>query len=111
MADKLFVDPEGLRTSAVQVQSHSDDLAVGHTAAHARVSAASGGWSGQPAQSLNAWATKLKTQSAALVAKLDDHSQQMHTAVRTFTSTEEHRAGELTKIGQAADAVSPASSA
>ncbi|MCV7225880.1 WXG100 family type VII secretion target [Mycolicibacterium komossense] len=111
MADKLFVDPEGLRTSAVQVQSHSDDLAIGHTTANTRVSSASGGWSGQSAQSLNAWATKLKTQSAALVTKIDNHSRQMHTAVHTFTSTEEQRANELTKIGQVADAVQPPSSA
>lgn len=111
MADKLYVDPEGLRTSAVKVQSHSDDLSAGHTTAHTRVSAASGGWSGQSAQSLNAWAAKLKTQSAALVTKLDDHSQQMHTAVHAFTSTEEQRANELAKIGQAADAVQAPSSA
>jgi WXG100 family type VII secretion target len=107
MADKLFVDPEGLRSSAVQVQGHSDDLAVGHTIANTRVSSANGGWSGQSAQSLSSWAAKLKDQSAALVTKIDEHSKQMHTAVATFMSTEELRADELAKIGQAADAVQP----
>jgi WXG100 family type VII secretion target len=105
MAEKLFVDPEGLHSSAVQVQGHSDNLSTGHSNADRQLSSAGAGWAGQSAQSLSTWAEKLKVQSTALVSRMDDHSQQMHTAVRTFTESEEKRAQQLAKVGEAADAV------
>lgn len=98
MADKLFVDVEGLRTSAVQVQGHSDGLSASQTTAGRRVSSASGGWTGQSARSLSQFADKLKAQSAALVNRLDDHSQQMHCAAGTFKTSEGRRAQELAQV-------------
>ncbi|BBY58086.1 WXG100 family type VII secretion target [Mycolicibacterium sarraceniae] len=98
MPDKLSVNVEGVDASATQVQGHGDDFAAGHSAAATRIWAAHGGWAGQSAQSLGAWAATLGKRAEALVTNVDDHGQHLHTTARTFAVTEERRADKLADV-------------
>ena len=104
MAHKLSVDLEALSASAARVQGHGDDLAVGHATTDTRVSAASGGWAGQSAAALAVWAAQLKTQSTALVDRMGDHSQHMHSAVQWYGTNEQDRAHDMAEVDRAVQA-------
>jgi uncharacterized protein YukE len=98
MVDKLAVYLDGLSTSAAKVQGHGDDLAISHTNTDTRMSAASGGWTGQSSVALTVWAAKLKTQSTALVDRMGSQSQHMHSAVDKYGTNEEQRAHDFANV-------------
>ena len=104
MGGKLHVDFEGLSASATRVQGHGDDLAVGHMTTDTRVSAAGGGWTGQSAEALAAWAAKLKSRSTILVDRLGNHSQHMHAAVERYGNNERDRVQDMADIDRAGQA-------
>lgn len=101
MADRLSVDREALSSSATQVQGHGDDLAVGHTATTRAVAAAGGGWAGESSSALAAWSARFADRSGAIVDRIGEHSQHMHSAVHRYSTNEQQRAAEMNDVDDA----------
>jgi uncharacterized protein YukE len=88
MAMSLRVNLEHLATSAAQVTGHGDDLAMSHLSADNRIAAAQAGWAGRSAEALARRASLWTAKSAALVTRIGEHANDMHTAGQAFGAVE-----------------------
>lgn len=91
----LRVSIEDLAASGTAVTGHGEDLAVAHCAADARIDAARAGWQGQSAAALTAKAAQWTSVSTALLARLSDHAQALHTSAAEFWEHEQRSAQAL----------------
>ena len=101
----LRVNVEDVVGSAVHVTGQGEDLAIGHLASDNKMETAQSGWQGTSALALAAKVAEWQPKSKALLARMADHAQGLHTAASTFASSEQERGQALGRIGEAADAV------
>ena len=93
-----FADLEDLVASAVAVTGHGEDLATRHQAADSRIDAAAPGWTGRSAAALHARAARWAEVSTALVTRIGEHAQDLHTCAVVYRCTEEDRASLLSNL-------------
>lgn len=101
----LRVNIEDMVGSAVYVSGQGEDLAMGHLASDNKMESAQAGWQGISAAALSAKLASWHPKSQALLTRVADHAQGLHTAAQTFQETEVERARVLRRVGAAADAI------
>jgi WXG100 family type VII secretion target len=94
----LRVNVEDMVDSAMHVNNQGETLAAEHASTDARIDSAQAGWQGASAPAMSARSTKWMQNSSALLARMSDHSQGLHTAASTFASTEEQRGDTLRAV-------------
>lgn len=101
----LKVNVEDLFSSGLSVTNHGEDVAAKHAAADSRVEAASSGWQGQSAAAMAAKSATWMETTSALLTRMSDHAQGLHTSAHGFNEMELRNSQALEAPGQAADAV------
>ncbi|MCI4675630.1 WXG100 family type VII secretion target [Candidatus Mycolicibacterium alkanivorans] len=101
----LRANPQDLLAAGVVVTGHGEDVAAKHAAADNRVEAAQSGWQGQSAVAMVAKSQAWAATTTALLTRLSDHAQGLHTTAQCFHEMETANARALGAVGQAADAV------
>jgi WXG100 family type VII secretion target len=94
----LQVNIEELAAAGVAVTGHGEDVAVAHTAADGRIDAAQAGWQGRSAAALAAKTAQWAADSRAMLARLSDHAQGLHTAATEFWAHEQRSAQALNSL-------------
>jgi uncharacterized protein YukE len=84
----LRVNLEHLATSVAQVTGHGEDLAISHLAADNRIAAAQAGWAGRSAEALAHRASQWAANSTALVSRIGEYANSLHTAGLAFAAME-----------------------
>jgi uncharacterized protein YukE len=101
----LKVSIEDLVASGVAVTGHGEDVAMKHCTADTRIETAHGGWQGRSAASLTLRMAAWSTTTTALLTRLSDHAQSLHTCAQEFCAMEEHHAEALKEPGRQADSI------
>jgi hypothetical protein len=101
----LRVVVEDLVTSGVTVTGHGEAVAVKHSAADARIEAAAGGWLGLSAAAMLTRSGEWAATTTALVARLGDHAQGLHTSAHCFFEMDSDNGQSLAAPGQGADSI------
>jgi uncharacterized protein YukE len=101
----LKVNINDLVASGLAVAGHGEDVAVKHCSADTRIETAQGGWQGRSAASLTLRMTAWSTTTTALLTRLSDHAQGLHTCAQEFCAMEERHAEALKEPGQQADSI------
>lgn len=101
----LNVNIDDLVASGVAVTGHGEEVATKHCAADSRMERARGGWQGQSAASMSLRMTAWSATTTALLTRLSDHAQGLHTCAQQFWSMEERHADALKVPGQQADTI------
>jgi len=96
MSLQVFI--EDLAAAGVAVTGHGEDVAVAHTAADGRLDAAQPGWQGQSAAALTAKTAQWAEDSRALLARLSDHAQGLHTSAAEFWAHEQRSTQALNSL-------------
>jgi len=94
----LQVNIEELAAAGVAVTGHGEDVAVAHTVADGRIDAAQPGWQGQSAAALAAKTAQWAADSRALLARLSDHAQGLHTSAAEFWAHEQRSTQALNSL-------------
>jgi uncharacterized protein YukE len=84
----LWAQLEHLVTAAAHVAGHGEDLAMSHLSTDNRIAAAQAGWAGQSAEALVHCASRWAVNSTALVTRLGEHADGLHTAGLAFAAME-----------------------
>jgi uncharacterized protein YukE len=101
----LRVSLEDMVGSAVHVTGQGEDLATAHVIADSKMDVAQPGWQGASAASLAAKLTDWQVTSKALLSRVADHAQGLHSAALAISSFEQAGAQALEQVGVAADGV------
>lgn len=101
----LKVNVEDLVASGVTVTGHGEDVAMTHCTADTRIESAQGGWQGQSAASMTLRLAAWSTTTTALLTRLSDHAQSLHTCAQEFCAMEERHAEALKEPGRQADSI------
>lgn len=96
----LRVSIEDLAACGLAVTAHGEDLAAAHTAADGRIDAAMSGWQGRSAAALCARAAQWSQHSRALLARIGDHAQALHTGTAQLRAHEQRSAQALARQGR-----------
>jgi uncharacterized protein YukE len=91
----LWVDVEHLATSAAHVTGHGEELAMSHLSADNRIAAAQVGWAGRSAEALANRASLWTAQSTALITRIGEHANDLHSAGQSFAMAEDTNARQL----------------
>ncbi len=94
----LNVPIAAMVSSALQVNSHGEDLAVCHMAADNRMAAAAGGWQGRSAQALSARLAAWNATSQDLLGRLRDHAQGLLNCAEQFAIHDQQSRDELDAV-------------
>lgn len=101
------VEPEKLRSSAVAVTGHGEDLATSHTGSGGRIAAAESGWTGGSAAALNRLGAQWATRSRTLVGNIGGDADHLHIGASLYVEQDQHGNRAL----EAMAAVAPVDSA
>ncbi|WP_197380792.1 WXG100 family type VII secretion target [Mycolicibacterium mengxianglii] len=101
----LKVNVEDLVASGVTVTGHGEDVAMKHNAADTRIETAQGGWQGRSAASMTLRLAAWSTTTTALLTRLSDHAQGLHSCAQEFCAMEERHAEALEEPGRQADSI------
>jgi WXG100 family type VII secretion target len=102
----IRVEPEDLHLSASLVDGHGEDVQLGHAAADAEIQAAQAGLVGLSAAAMQAKAAEWKAVTAALTARLANHSTALRADALGYQQTEAQNAESVAQLGaQAASAL------
>jgi uncharacterized protein YukE len=88
LAVVLKANIEHLATSGVAVTGHGEDLAAQHSAADGRIEAAQRGWQGLSAVAMSARTEAWRSTTSALLARMSDHAQGLHSTALEFVEME-----------------------
>lgn len=91
----LNVDLEAMVSSAGHVTVQGEDLAAGHLASDNRMASAQFGWQGLSATAMNAKLAAWGNVSAALLERISDHAQGLHSCAVGFATHEEQSRNAL----------------
>lgn len=94
----LQFNVEDLVSSAIHVTGQGEDLAIGHQASDGRIATAQTGWQGSSAQAMSARLSAWAQTSTALLGRLGDHAQGLHSCAYHFATNEEQHAQELAAL-------------
>jgi uncharacterized protein YukE len=100
----LGVSIEDLSASGVAVTGLGEDMAARHAAADCRIDAAHAGWQGLSAATLSARSDSWLATTNALLARLSDHAQGLHTSAQSFCEMEQRHSQALEVPARAARA-------
>ena len=101
----LKVDLDAMVASAGHVRVQGEDLAAGHLATDHRMASAEVGWQGLSATALNVKLAAWGSVSSALLERIGDHAQGLHScAVGFSTHDEQSRAALHALVAGAGDA-------
>ena len=84
------VEPEKLRSSAIVVAGHGEDLATSHTGSGGRIAAAESGWTGHSAAALSRLGAQWATRSRTLVGNIGGHADHLHTGAGLYVEQDQH---------------------
>ena len=101
----LRVNIESLAASGRTVAGHGEDVASKHAAAASRIDAAQVGWQGASALAMTARSEQWLASTSALLTRLSDHAQGLHTSALGFGEMEQRNSQALEKPAQAANAI------
>lgn len=101
----LKVTIEDLVASGLTVTGHGEDVATKHCTADGRIETAQGGWQGRSAASMTLRLAAWSTTTTALLTRLSDHAQSLHTCAQEFYAMEERHAEALEVPGRQADSI------
>ena len=101
----LKVNIEDLVASGVAVTGHGEAIAMKHCTADTRMEGAQGGWRGRSAASMTLRLASWSATTAALLTRLSDRSQGLHTCSQEFYAMEERHAEALKVPGQQAESI------
>ncbi len=101
----LRVNIEDLVASGVAVTGHGEEVACRHAAAANQIDAAQMGWQGMSAAALTVLSEQWTATTAALLSRLSDHAQGLHTSAQGFAEMEQRHSRALAEPGQAANAI------
>ena len=101
----LRVNVEDLAASVVAVAGHGEDVAMEHAAAASRIGAAQAGWQGASALAMTALAERWVATTGALLTRLSDHAQGLHTSAQGFAAMEERHSQTLEAPARSANAI------
>ena len=101
----LKVNREDLMASGVTVTGHGDDVAMKHCTADIRIETAHGDWQGRSGAPLTLRTAACSTTTTALLTRISDHAQGLHTCAQQFSCIEERRAEALEEPGRHADSI------
>lgn len=101
----LHVNIEDLVAAGVAVTGHGEDVATRHASADSRIDGAQAGWQGLSAAAMTARSQGWLATTAALLSRLSDHAQGLHTSAEGFAEMEQHSSQALAAPAQAADAI------
>jgi WXG100 family type VII secretion target len=101
----LRVNIEHLAASGTKVAGHGEDVAMKHAAAASRIDAAQAGWQGTSAMAMTAVSEQWLASTSALLTRLSDHAQGLHTSAQGFAEMEQHHSQTLQQPARAANAI------
>ncbi len=101
----LKVNIEDLAASGVAVTGHGEDVAAKHAAADGRIDAATAGWQGASAAAIAILSEQWSATTSALVTRLSDHAQGLHTSAQAFAEMEARHSQALQQPARAANAI------
>lgn len=94
----LRVSIEDVVASAAAVGALGEQMASAHNAADGRIDAALAGWQGRSAAALTAKAEQWAQDSRALLARLSEHAQALHTSAAELWAHERRGAHALDSV-------------
>ncbi|WP_328352738.1 WXG100 family type VII secretion target [Mycobacterium sp. NBC_00419] len=101
----LRVNIEQLAASGTAVTGHGEDVATKHAAAASRIDAAQAGWQGASAAAMELLAAQWVGTTSALVTRLSDHAQGLHTSAQGFAEMEQRNSQALQEPARTANAI------
>jgi WXG100 family type VII secretion target len=101
----LRVEVADLLAGGIAITGHGEDVAMRHSAADGRIDAAQAGWQGQSGAAMLACSQKWVATTDALLGRLSDHAQGLHTSAHCFHEMDQTNAQTMATLGQAADSV------
>lgn len=101
----LRVNIESLAASGTAVAGHGENVAMKHAAAASRIDAAQIGWQGMSALAMTALSEQWLASTSAVLARLSDHAQGLHTSAQGFAEMEQRHSQALQEPAQAANAI------
>ncbi|BBX06607.1 WXG100 family type VII secretion target [Mycolicibacterium aichiense] len=101
----LRVNIESLATSGTQIAGHGEDVAAKHAAAASRIDSARAGWQGASALAMSALSEQWLASTSALLTRLSDHAQALHTSALGFGEMEQRHSQKLEQPAQAANVI------
>lgn len=101
----LRVNVDDVAASGVAVTGHGEDVAMKHAAAASRIDAAQAGWRGTSALAMTALCEQWVATTGALLTRLSDHAQALHTTAHGFAAMEQRHSQALDAPARAAAAV------
>jgi len=96
------VEPEKLRSSAIIVTGHGEDLATSHTGSGGRIAAAESGWTGRSAVALSRLGAQWATRSRTLVGNIGGHADHLHTGASLYVEQDHHGTRNLEAVAAVA---------
>ncbi len=100
----LRANVEALAVSGTAVSGHGETMATAHAAADGQVSCAQAGWQGTSAAALAAKAATWTKTTGALLARLSDHAQGLHTGAAAYVEGEERSSAVMEQVAAEGDA-------
>lgn len=101
----LRVNIEDLVASGVAVTGHGEEVATTHAAGANRIDAAQMGWQGVSAAAMTVLSEQWSATTAALLSRLSDHAQGLHSSAQGFAEMEQRHSQALAEPAQAANAI------
>lgn len=101
----LRVNAEDVAASGVAVTGHGEDVAMKHAAAASRIDAAQAGWQGTSALAMTTLSELWVATTGALLTRLSDHAQALHTTARGFAAMEQRHSQALEAPARAANSI------
>jgi uncharacterized protein YukE len=99
----LRADLTDMVESALHVSNHGEELALKHQTTDGQIASAQGGWAGSSAMAMAERASRWTQTSAAILARVSDHSQGLHATAHAFTSMEDENSNHMQALSNSAD--------
>ncbi len=93
-----------LAASGTAVTGHGETLATAHAATDGRIASAAAGWQGASAAALAAKAAAWTTTSSAMLTRLSDHAQGLHTGAAGYAEGEQRNSTVMQRVAAQGDA-------
>lgn len=99
----LRADLTDMVESALHVSNHGENLALNHQMTDGQIASAQGGWAGSSAMAMAEKTGRWTQTSAAILARISEHSQGLHATAQAFTSMEDENSNHMQVLSDTAD--------
>lgn len=100
----LRVNVDDLTASGTLVSGHGETMATEHAAADGRIAGAQSGWQGVSAAALTAKSAAWSATTGALLTRMSDHAQGLHTGAQAYAEGEARSAEKMEEVAAEGDA-------